>query len=282
MALRVNDDSTGLKSVFNINRSLGKATDNIGRLSSGNRILRAAQDPAGLSIAQKLKADIVSQDTAIQNINQAAPQLQIAESALGSQQDLLLRGRELALQAANGTTSPDQRQVLNNEFSQLVSGNGLPAGQSSEFDRIAQTTEVGGQDLTAAQTVSVQAGTTGGAESQVNATIPESTTTSRGLDTLDISTQGGAQAALAQIDTASNAISIDRGNIGASINRLEVGARGLENQALNTRAARSPIADADFAQETAGLARNQIKGRAGIAALAQFNNLRGSALRLLG
>ncbi|MBI2061572.1 MAG: hypothetical protein HYT87_17665 [Nitrospirae bacterium] len=283
MAMRINDDSPAIGARNNINRNFGAANLNIGRLSSGNRIQRAGDDPANLVISQRLKADIVSQDTAIQNINQAAPQLQTADSALSSQQDILVRQRELAMQAANGTTDDAARSALNNEFQQL--------GQ--EFDRVANTTEVGGNTLANGGTVSVQAGTTAGAESQVNATIPQSTTATRGADpaaappitalsTQDLSSQANAQEALRSIDTAMNQISIDRGNLGASINRLEVGQRNLENQNVNTRAANSQIADTDFANEVAALTRNKIVGRAGIAAAAQFNNLRGSALRLMG
>lgn len=282
MAMRINNDAPAIGARNEINRSFGSAERNIARLSSGNRIQRAGDDPANLVISQRLKADIVSQDTAIQNINQAAPQLQVADSALSSQQDILVRQRELAMQAANGTTDDAARSALNNEFGQL----------RDEFNRVANTTEVGNTDLATGGTVTVQAGTTAGPESQVNATIPQSTAATRGasvgppattaLSTQNLSTPTAAQDAIRSIDVAMNQISIDRGNLGASINRLEVGQRNLENQNVNTQAARSQIADTDFANEVSQLTRNKIVGKAGIAAAAQFNNLRGSALRLLG
>lgn len=272
MAMRINNDAPAIGARNEINRSFGAAERNIARLSSGNRIQRAGDDPANLVISQRLKADIVSQDTAIQNINQAAPQLQVADSALSSQQDNLIRQRQLALQAANGTTDDAARSALNNEFGQL----------RDEFNRVANTTEVGNTDLATGGTVTVQAGTTAGPESQVNATIPTSTTTGQALTQATINTPADAQTAIGQIDTALNNISQQRGNLGASINRLEVGQRNLENQNVNTQAARSQIADTDMANEVSQLTRNKIVGKAGIAAAAQFNNLRGSALRLLG
>lgn len=272
MAMRVNNDAPAIGARNEINRSFGAANLNIARLSSGNRIQRPGDDTANLVISQRLRADIVSQDQAIQNINQAAPQLQVAEGGLASQQDILIRQRELALQAANGTTDDAGRAALNNEYQQL----------NQEFDRIANTTQVGSNTLANGGTVNVQAGTTAGAESQVNATVPTSTTTTRGLTGNDLTTPDNARAAITDIDNAMKNISIDRGNLGASINRLDVGQRNLENQNVNTQAARSAIADADFANEVSQLTRNKIVGRAGLAAAAQFNNLRGSALRLFG
>lgn len=280
MAVRMNDDSPALKSVFNINRNFGSATQNLQRLSSGLRVSRAADDPGSVGVIQRLNSDVASQSTALQNINTAAPQIQTVDSALSSQQDVLIRGRQLALQAANGTNDPATTNAINAEFQTLVSA---PAGQTSEFQRIAETTEVAGQDLTAAsRTVTVQAGTTAGPESRVDVTVPQSTQASRGLNGLDVSTTAGAQNAITQIDTAMGAISQDRASIGASQNQLEFRTQGLENQLVNTSAARSSIADVDVATEISRFTRNRIVGQAGTAALAQFNRLRGSAMRLLG
>lgn len=279
MAMRINNDAPAIGARNEINRSFGSAERNIARLSSGNRIQRAGDDPANLVISQRLKADIVSQDTAIQNINQAAPQLQVAEGGLSSQQDILIRQRELAMQAANGTTDDAARSALNNEFQQL----------NNESQRIADTTRVGGQTLTSGINVNVQAGTTAGPESQVNATVTASTPATIGstsaagaVGAQNLNSPTAAQDALKAIDQGIKDISINRGNVGASINRLEAGQRNLENQNVNTQAARSQIADTDFANEVSQLTRNKIVGKAGIAAAAQFNNLRGSALRLLG
>ncbi|MBI2889858.1 MAG: hypothetical protein HYY13_03630 [Nitrospirae bacterium] len=272
MALRINDDAPGMRSIFNINRSLGAAQDNISRLSSGNRLNRPGVDPGAISMVQRLTADVASQSQALENINQAAPQLQNADSGLNAQQDILIQQRTLALQAANGTTDPAARQALNNEFQQF----------NQEIDRIAETTDVGQTDLATGGTVEVQAGTTAGAESQVAVDIPQSTAATLGTDTLDISTQGGAQAALAQIDTALTTTSQNRADIGAGMNRLETAARNTQTQFVNTSASRSAMADTDFAAEVSRLTRNQIVGQAGVATLAQFNALRGSALRLFG
>ena len=275
MGLRINTNVASLVA----QRGLGTVTErlagNYRRLSTGLRIASAADDAAGLAISERLRAQVRSLQQASRNAADGISLVQTAEGALSETSNILLRLRELAIQAANGSISGQDRQTLDEEFQALV----------DEIDRIGRGTEFNGIRLLdgSASSIAFQvgAGTTSGIDSLAAGLAPALATT-LGLDVLGVTNSLAATSALDAIDTAIDSISGLRGKFGAMQNRLASTIRFLGIQAENLTAAESRIRDVDVARETADLARNQILQQAAIAMLAQANSQPQLALQLLG
>jgi flagellin len=244
------------------------------KLSTGLRIATAADDAAGLAISERLRAQIRSLDQAKRNANDGISLAQTGEGALEEVNNILVRLRELSIQASNGTVSGEDRDTLQEEFASL----------RDEVDRIAQSTEFNGIQLLdgsqAAVTFHVGSGTSAAAN-QISVNLDPTLATSLSLDGLDIGSTGDPSAAIAAIDTAVNTVSSLRGRLGATQNRLQSTVNNLSIQVESLSAANSRIRDVDVAYETAQLTRNSILQQASIAILAQANSLPQSALALL-
>jgi flagellin len=276
MGLRVNTNVASL----NAQRNLANLTEQLGRsfrrLSTGLRIASAADDAAGLAISERLRAQVRSLDQAKRNANDGISMVQTAEGALNEVGDTLIRLRELAVQASNGTVSPQDRDTLNQEFQSLV----------AEIDRIAQVTEFNGIKLLdgTQSSVSFQVGigTTAGVDTLAVA-LDSARAQDLGIDQLDIGSGAGADpaAAIAAVDAAIDQVSGLRGGFGAVQNRLGSTINNLGMTVENLSAAESRIRDVDVAWETAQLTKYQILQQASIAVLAQANMLPQGALQLL-
>jgi flagellin len=275
MGLRINTNIASL----NAQRNLATITDRLAlhykRLSTGLRITSAADDAAGLAISERLRAQVRSLDQAKRNASDGISLVQTGEGALNEVGDILIRLRELAVQASNGSVSSTDRTTLNDEFQQLV----------QEVDRIGHASQFNGIHLLDGSSSSVSfqigLGITSGVDT-LSAGLSPVLATSLGLDVLGITNVGGATSSLSAIDDAINSVSHIRGSFGAMQNRLEHTINYLGVQAENLSAAESRIRDVDIAQETAGLARDQILQQAAIAVLAQANSQPQLVLRLLG
>lgn len=253
-------------------KDLGKS---IGRLSSGLRIQTAADDAAGMGISSVMTADIRSVAQAERNANDAISMIQIAEGAMNEQSNIMGRLRELAIQSANGALSANERAFIEVEHQQLV----------AEIDRIAAVTEFNSYSMIGADAgvYSMQVGKDAVAGiDTIDITFSASHANALGVDAMDFTTVGGAQAALGTIDTAIAALSTNRSDLGAVQNRLEVTVSNLRVEEENLTAANSRIKDVDVARESAKLTRAQIMSQAGTAMLAQANQLPQAALQLLG
>lgn len=248
---RVNPDISSLIAIRNIKKNKEDLNRSLQRLSTGRRINRGADDPAGLAISESLNAEIRALEQASKNIDHGVSMIQTAEGGLSQMGNLLGRAMELAVQASNGTNSPAQNSAIDNEFQSI----------KAEIDRISQSSEFNGQNLLngeldpgSATQVDVQVGTDGSADSRINLNvIQDMSTQSLGIDTLDLSTPANAQAALSSIQNAISTVSQTRGTIGALQNRFSSAAQGLGITVENMRASESRIADADYALETAVL-----------------------------
>lgn len=263
--------------IFNVQNSLNRTQFSLSRalerLSSGRRINSAADDAAGLAIVQSFSAQTRSFAVASRNAQDAVSSLQTAEGGFESQSENLIRLRELATQAANGTLSASDRQAIQSEVNQLT----------QEIQRTAETTEFNGQNLLAAtNTQQFQVGIGGSAENRISVTINASTAAALGVENLDVSTQSAAQSALTTIDNALTQVSTNRSAIGASQSRLESANDSTQVAFENVTNARSRIEDADIAQESANLAALSIRNQAGISVLASSLRSRSNVLRLLG
>lgn len=273
MALIINNNPASIAAQRNLSINTGQLSRSVERLSSGLRITRASDDAAGLGLSESLRAQIRSINQATRNASDGISLTQIADGAAGTIGSLLSRLRELSSQAASGTVGNTERSYIDQEFLAL----------RSEIDRIAQTTEFNGQALTSGATISfsVAIGFRSGAGNTLSLDLNDITTTSLGLNTVNVSTSANATSALANIDNAISAIATARAEYGSIQNRFEATIANLQVTSENLTAAESRIRDADIAYETSVFTKNQILVQTGISVLAQANTLPQQALALL-
>jgi flagellin len=271
MGLRVNTNTFSLGAQRNLSNVSARLGGNFGRLSSGLRIAVAADDAAGLGISERMRAQIRSLQQAGRNAGDGVSLAQTAEGALGEVNGNLVRMRELAVQASNGTLNTGDRAVLDAEFQALV----------TEIQRVADQTTFNGVHLLdgSTTTLSIQVGAESG--ETIDVTFEDMSSGTLGIST-DITTSTNAQAALDLIDTAIDTVTSLRGDLGAAQNRISSTIRSIANVTENLSAAESRIRDVDVAQETADLTRNSILQQAAVSVLAQANVQPQLALSLLG
>lgn len=276
MALRINTNSVSLRAQENLTAATGSLAKNVERLSSGLRINQAGDDAAGSSLSSKLSADTRGLKQASRNANDAVSVIQTAEGALSEVNGLLTRMRELAVQAANGgTMTSTDRGYIDQEFQLL----------ESEINRIVSVTEFNGQKLidgTISGGVDFQVGMNNTTNDRLALSVSDSDSTALGLNDEVLTSQTAAQAAIDSLDTAIQSVATSRGTLGSTQNRLTVTLSNLSNMHENLSAANSRIRDVDVAEESAAMTRNQILVQAGVAVLAQANQLPQSALALIG
>lgn len=312
--------------VINTNISANIARDAIGRnnramstamerLSTGLRINSAKDDAAGLAIANRMAGQISGLNMAARNANDAISMVQTVEGATGEINNMLVRMRELAVQAASGTYSSSDRQALDLEFGALM----------DEMNRIAENTKWNGltvldgdgadNEATQAQSVTIQLGASSSQTMVLSfkSWVPQGTVDVGGTqngdaadntnsgsafgtaalyfgddtpatDTearIDITTAANAGNAIAQLDNAITGATAERAKLGSYMSRLQYASDNLSNVATNLDQSRSRIQDADYAVETTELARTQIIAQASTAMLAQANQSKQTVLALL-
>lgn len=273
MGLRINTNVPAMNATRQLNRTMLRLNRSLERLSSGLRINRAADDAAGLAIAEGFRSGVLGFRVAQRNSQDAISLVQTAEGALSETTNILQRIRELAVQAASGTVSDENRSALQDEVAQLI----------QQIDDIAADTEFNGVTILTGTpaVVTIQAGAQIGQQLAVSLT---------GADSADLNINTGfaisamAQAATAieQVDSAIATVSSIRAGLGAAQNRLEFTIATLAIQEENSAASESAIRDANIALETIEFTRNQILIAAGTSILAQANVLPQNALTLLG
>jgi flagellin len=285
MSINIRTNVPSLLAQRNLDLSTKGITTSYERLSSGLRINHAADDAAGLAIAEQLKSDARVASVAIRNANDGISVISIADQAIGQIGNVLARLNELAEQSANGVYANSQRSALQNEFSALT----------SEIERIALTTTFNGlRLLSGGGQVVFQVGFAGDSLSQVTYSGVEATLSALGLSqagssvvtfsilaTTDVESQSASRAALDAINRAILSVNRNRGQLGAAESRLEVTISNLQVARENFKAAESRIRDVDVAAEAAELTRLNILQQAGAAVLAQANNQPQLALQLL-
>jgi len=276
MALVVNTNLQALTALHKLNRTNGALGGVFERISSGMRINRAADDAAGFGMGEKFDAEYRGLKQALRNANDGISMIQTTEGATNEVANLVKRIRELAVQASSDTLGGDERGYANTEFVQLA----------AEIDRIAQATTFNGVTLTSfAGSKSIQVGTKNTANDRISFSSLDIRSDTLGISTasnIHLATTGAAQAALDALDLALVSINTYRANLGSSQNRIEAAIRNLENYTENIASTKSRIMDADFAFETAQMAKYQILQQSGVAVLGQANAINQAALRLLG
>ncbi len=242
----------------NTNRLLNLITKNranvgtkLSQIASGTRLVKAGVDAAGLAISEQLKSEIAAISQSVKNVETGANFIRVAEGGLSNVSDLIARGRELSLQASNGTLGDAERQTLNEEFQQIL----------TEIDRVSQTQEFNGQPIldgnlspSSSNQINIQSGTGSGPENQINLNVIENTSTSSlGVNGLDISTVSGALNAFQPLEQAQQTVINTRGEVGAVSNRLSITAETLKNSIVNLSASQEQIAGTDFAKTVSDL-----------------------------
>ena len=257
------------------------------KLSTGMRINYAKDDAAGQAISTRLSAEVQGLQVASRNAADAQSMIDTAEGALQETHNVLLRMRELAVQSANGTLTDGDRAHTDAEFDQLV----------AEVTRIAENTTWAGKSLLdgsadgggSGADLSFQIGE--GANQTISVRIADMSADQLGaaagtpaipdLSTAGLDTAANAQLAIQSVDNAIDTVSTARGGMGAVSNRLSSTMSNLDQIAVNLSASQGRIQDADFAQETGNLAKNQILQQAATAMIAQANASKSSVLTLV-
>lgn len=254
--VRINTNIDALRAALNMQRHGDAIAKSMQRLSSGLRINSAADDAAGLAIAQRMDSQLRGMSAASRNIGDGISMAQVAEGALGSVMESYQRIRELAVQAASDTYNANDRMAMQLEASALL----------LEIKRIAEDTNFNGIPLlSGGNVIQLQVGP--GDNDTLPLVVPA--VWSQEAGDISLLSHADATAALQQLDARMAGIANMRGMLGATQNRLGYAAAHNDMMAENLAAARSRIMDVDYAYETAQLARHQILQQAAIAMMAQ-------------
>jgi flagellin len=281
MGLRVstNTQSIAAQRDLGINSAAQKAS--LEKLASGSRITKAADDAAGLAISEKMRSNIRSLHQDMRNANDGISMIQTAEGSMNEVGNILVRFRELSIQAASDTIGDTERGFIGKEMDQL----------HQEVDRIAQSTDYNGQKLLnggndgSGQKLDIQIGLNNDPTKDrfvFDTAKTMVTSESLGLSELSVATKEDAQNNLAKVDGAISTLSGNRAELGALQNRLQSSISNMQVYDENLSGAKSRISDVDMASETAELTKNNILSQAGVSVLSQANQNSMMALKLIG
>jgi flagellin len=273
MALVIQTNVASLEAQRNLYKSQNALQTTFNKLSSGFRINNAKDDAAGLAISESLKSQVKTLTVNERNAGDAISMAQTAEGALGELSNIILRMRELAAQASNGSLQSSDRAFIQTEFSNL----------QAETKRIMTSTKFNGKQLitSSERSEDFQVGINNTNDDRIKMTFGgiklQSLTATARVD----SGPGNARSALDTIDSALAKVSQARSRFGAAINRFETTISNIQSVRLNLSAANSRIRDVDVADEAATQSRNQVLTQAGTSVLAQANQTPQGALSLL-
>jgi flagellin len=280
MGLRIRTNVESLIAQRNLSSNQGELSGSMERLASGSRINKAADDAAGLAISENLRAKTRGLTQAKRNANDGISLIQVAEGSLNEMSNMMIRMRELTVQAASDTIGVQERGYLQKEFEQLV----------AEVDRVSQNTEFNGRKLLGTEMsekgVTVQIGYNEGEDNILNLKFSDAgqlNTDQLGLKDATIASEDREAIAgnLSKIDLGLSAISNNRATLGAISSRLGTAISNLSSSTENMMAANSRIRDVDFADETSRMTQARILSQAGLSVLTQANARPEMALALL-
>ena len=275
MGLRINTNMAAF-SAQRVMGQQGKRAEHAAQaLASGNRIVRAGDDAAGLAISENIKSQVRGLGMARQNSFNAVSAIQVSEGGLNEISNILTRLRELGIQAASDNIGERERGFLDLEAKNLI----------QEADRIAKTTMFGDKKLLdgSGGEQEYQVGPFGNEDNVISFELStDATASALDIDGLGMETKSDARSLLSVVDEAVAKVGSIRANFGAIQNRLESTTNNLDIQIENLSAAKSRISDADVAHESSELASAQVLQNAAVSVLAQANQFPGVALKLIG
>lgn len=276
MGLRINTNVSALNAQRLLSNSTHSLSGVLERLSSGSRINKAGDDAAGLAISENLKAQIRGLRQAKRNASDGISLVQVTEGGLNEITNILVRLRELSVQAASDTVGDTERAFTDREFQSL----------KAEIQRIAESTTYNGTQLLAGRDnpIDIQVGifNTGNDRLSYDTKFADSRIQSLGIHEDQVMTKTGAQDSLARLDAGLKRVNEVRSSLGAMQNRLASTINNLSIYDENLSAANSRIRDADVAMESSDLVKQQILQQAGVAVLGHANSSQQNALKLLG
>jgi flagellin len=277
MGLRIATNIASQNVQKNLKEVSSEGNAELERLSSGKRITKASDDAAGLAISTNLEAQTKGLRQATRNANDGISLVQTAEGGLNETSNILVRLRELTIQAASDTVGETERGFLDKEYQQLT----------KEIDRISESTVFNGAQLLNGKgkgSMDFQVGAFAGDQNRITFESDESDSSASaiGVSGTEIGEKESALDAISNIDEAITKVSGQRANLGSIQSRLQSTVKNLEVQTINQDSARSVIQDVDVAEASASLASNQVVKNAAVATLAQSNQIPMSALRLIG
>jgi flagellin len=261
MALTVNTNVEAMNASLNLNQTENNLQAAMRHLSSGLRINSAADDVAGYAISQRLQAQVNGLNQARLNSQDAVSLAQTGQGALSDVVGMLQRVRELAVQYANGTTSKGDQEAIEAEATQL----------KEEVKRVGETTQFNGVNLLKEEAkIAFQVG------ANEKETIEVKTIN------LEKAVEKASLKEIKTIDEALNAVTKSAGEFGAVQNRIQYTETNLEIYSQNLSAAVSGIVDVNMAAEMTNFTKNQVLQQAGVAILAQANQIPNAVLKLVG
>ena len=280
--MTVRTNLTALSSINSLNKSQNSLGSSLEKISSGLRINRAADDAAGLGVATRMESDNTSLKQAMRNTNDGISLVQTAEGSIEQLSNILIRFRELSVQASNETYTSTDRTMIGEEMEQL----------KNEYQRITTLANFNEQSLlNGSGTLSIQVGIDGTANDRIDLVMTDFSTTQGAISnvgtvftSVDAGTASIAESAaanLTELDSAINALSTRRAKLGSIQNRFENALSEASTYSQNLSAAQSQILDVDYASESANMTRYQIQSQAGVAALAQAKAIPQSIISLL-
>lgn len=268
MALSIQSNAAATTIRNQLNRTNDGLSVALERLGTGFRINSAKDDAAGLQIASRLSAQLVGQETAINNANNANSMMQTAEGAFEEMTNIAYRMKELATQGANGTNSATEYTALDAEYQAL----------SAELTSIMDNTSFGAGTnlLSAAGTfgagpVTFQIGASSAETLDVDISTELGTVTTTIGTIGDLTSQANSSTAIDTLDTLLGDIGAARSSLGSTMNRLDHTINNLSNMTENTGTARDQLMDADFAKETSNMTKQQLLLNSGISVLSTAN-----------
>lgn len=277
MGLRINTNVVSLAAQRTLGRNNSEQGEVLGKLASGSRINKSADDAAGLAISEKMRAQIRSTNQANRNANDAVSLIQTSEGGLSEVSNIIIRLRELAIQSSSDTLSDRERAFTDLEFQNL----------KQEIQRISQVTEFNGKKLLDGQGefYDFQIGINNSPTEDrlsYDAQMMNSSLEGLGLEELAVNQKENSRATLAVLDNATHSIAGQRALLGAMQNRLQSTSRNLQTSVENLSTANSRIRDTDYAEATAKNTQLNILTQSGTSVLSQANLMGQQALKLLG
>ncbi|MCM1988105.1 flagellin [Oceanirhabdus seepicola] len=272
----INHNLNAMNAHRNMGMNINSAGKSMEKLSSGLRINKAGDDAAGLSISEKMRAQIRGLNQASRNAQDGISLIQTAEGALNETQSILQRMRELSVQASNDTNVTADRTAIKSEIDSL----------SSEIDRIAGTTQFNEKNLldgtlTSGSGAKLQIGANSDAALTLEVAIEDMDATALTVNSLTVDTNANAKTSITNVNNAIKAVSTQRSKLGAYQNRLEHTISNLDNASENLQAAESRVRDVDMAKEMMNFSKNNILQQAAQSMLAQANQSPQGVLQLL-
>lgn len=275
MSLRIGSNVASLTAQRFLEKNQRETGDSFKALASGSRLSTPQNDAAGFAISELLRAQVAGTKQSKTNTETATAMIQTAEGSLNEQNNILVRMRELAVNAASDTIGDTEREFLDEEFQLLV----------DEFDRISKVSRFGSKQLLtgSGEEFTFQVGPNKGSENEIEFTLDSDTSAGNvGIEGLAVDDQDAAADALADIDDAVTQVAGVRAKFGAAQSRLQYAMDNLDVQHQNLEEARSLIADVNVAEETSKLAKAQVLNEAGLSVLAQANANPMKLIKLIG